>query len=64
MGHYKFKGGPQLYESKPIGRLLFESFEEFINSLVLVPNFQNQKSYLAQIFWHLRANKSLQLPPQ
>ena len=34
-----------------------------MNSLVLVPNFPNWKSYLGQILWHLHANKSLQLLP-
>ena len=49
----------------PFHRLLFWPFEESINSLFLIPNFLNQKSYLGQILWHLRANKSLQLtlPP-
>lgn len=46
----------------PFGCLLFWSFQKFINSLLLSPNFLNEKSYLGQILWYLFANKSLQHP--
>ena len=38
-------------------------FEESVNSLGLVPNFLNYKSYLGQIMWHFWANESFQLIP-
>ena len=59
-GHCKFKGGPSVIsESIPFGYFLFWSFEESINSLVVVPNLLNGKSYLGQTLWHLCANKSI-----
>ena len=40
---------PVISEPTPFGHLLFWSFEESINILVLVPNFLNGKPYLGQI---------------
>lgn len=44
----QIQGGPSVIsKSMPFGHL-FWSFEESINSLVLVPSFLNQNSYLSQ----------------
>lgn len=45
------RGEPQLHQRpRPCGCLLFWSSQVFINSLVLVPNFPNQKSHLGQSY--------------
>lgn len=60
----QIQGGPPfIAESMSSRGLLFWSSVESIHSLVLVPNFLNQKPYLAQILWHLCTNKPLQLLP-
>ena len=64
-GLYTFKGDTQLYQSPCyLDAVCFGLFcVESINSLGLVLNFPNPKSYLGQILQHFCANKSLQMPP-